>query len=149
MFELAWKLEYMKYRKKYNIHPTFKFNGENILFYGDGEIECQRDSYIGRYSSIQAKKGCKVKIGKGTAISSFVRIYTANRISQQNFSKSKIIRKGNVIIGDYCWIGSGVFIKEGVTIGDNVVVGANSVITKDIPSYVVVAGNPAKIIKEI
>ncbi|OXA43959.1 maltose O-acetyltransferase [Folsomia candida] len=50
-------------------------------------------------------------------------------------------------IGNTCWIGGRSVICPGVTIGDNVVVGAGSVVTKDVPSNVVVAGNPAKIIR--
>lgn len=45
-------------------------------------------------------------------------------------------------------IGKGSIILPGVTIGDNVVVGAGSVVTKDVTNNVIVAGNPAKIIKE-
>ena len=46
-----------------------------------------------------------------------------------------------------CWIGAGTTILRGVTIGENSVVGAGSVVTKDVPDNVIVAGNPAKIIK--
>ncbi len=48
-----------------------------------------------------------------------------------------------------CWIGAGATILRGVTIGENSVVGAGSVVTKDVPDNVIVAGNPAKIIKNI
>ncbi len=48
-----------------------------------------------------------------------------------------------------CWIGAGATILRGVTIGENSVVGAASVVTKDVPDNVIVAGNPAKIIREI
>ena len=48
-----------------------------------------------------------------------------------------------------CWIGAGATILRGVTIGENAVVGAGSVVTKDVPDNVIVAGNPAKIIKRI
>lgn len=54
-----------------------------------------------------------------------------------------------VHIGKNCWIGAGVLIVPGVTIGDNVVIGAGSVVTKDIPSNVVAAGNPCKVLREI
>lgn len=53
-----------------------------------------------------------------------------------------------VKIGDRCWIGANTIILPGVTIGDNVVIGAGSVVTKDIPSNVIAAGSPAKIIRE-
>lgn len=54
-----------------------------------------------------------------------------------------------VHIGDNVWIGAKAMILPGVTIGDDVVVGAGSVVTKDVPNGVVVAGNPAKIIKRV
>lgn len=55
--------------------------------------------------------------------------------------------KGPVLIGKNVWIGDGARILGGVTIGDGAVIGANSVVTKDVPAYTVVAGNPAVIIK--
>lgn len=48
-----------------------------------------------------------------------------------------------------CWIGAGATILRGITIGENSVVGAGSIVTKDVPDNVIVAGNPAKVIKEI
>ena len=54
-----------------------------------------------------------------------------------------------VHIGKNCWIGAGVVIVPGITIGDNVVIGAGSVVTKDLPSNVIAAGNPCKILREV
>ncbi|QLC67473.1 acyltransferase [Flavobacterium sp. LPB0248] len=54
-----------------------------------------------------------------------------------------------VILKKGCWIGANVIILPGVTIGENSVVGAGSVVTKDVSAGVVVAGNPARIIKSI
>jgi acetyltransferase-like isoleucine patch superfamily enzyme len=54
-----------------------------------------------------------------------------------------------VIIEDDVWIGANVIVLKGVTIGNGSIVGAGSVVTKDIPPMVVVAGNPAKIIKRL
>lgn len=50
-------------------------------------------------------------------------------------------------IGNDVWIGANATIKRGVTIGDGAVIGANSIVTKSIPPYAIVAGNPGKIIK--
>lgn len=55
--------------------------------------------------------------------------------------------KGDVSIGNDVWIGCGATILSGVTIGDGAVIGANAVVTKDVPAYSVVAGNPARIIR--
>lgn len=54
-----------------------------------------------------------------------------------------------ITIGDNFWAGGGVTILPGVTLGDNVVVGAGSVVTKSFGDNVVLAGNPARVIKEL
>ena len=55
----------------------------------------------------------------------------------------------SVRIGKNCWIGAGVIIVPGITVGDNVVIGAGSVVTKDLPSNVLAAGNPCRVLREI
>lgn len=54
-----------------------------------------------------------------------------------------------VKIGSNVWVGGNAVILPGVVIGDNAVIGAGSVVTRDVPPNVVVAGNPAKVIREI
>lgn len=56
--------------------------------------------------------------------------------------------KCDTIVGNNCFIGGGAYILPGVHIGDNVIVGMGAVVTKDVPDNCIVAGNPAKIIKE-
>lgn len=58
-----------------------------------------------------------------------------------------ITSKGPVIIGNNVWIGDKATILPGVTIGDGAVIAANAVVTKDVPAYSVVGGNPARVIK--
>lgn len=55
--------------------------------------------------------------------------------------------KGDIVIGHDVWVGYGATILSGVTIGNGAVIGAESVVTKDVPPYAIVGGNPAKIIK--
>lgn len=61
---------------------------------------------------------------------------------QQGFEKETPIHIGNDV-----WIGARVIILPGVTIGDHVIIGAGAIVTKDVPDYAIVGGNPAKIIR--
>ena len=61
----------------------------------------------------------------------------------------RLYSKGDVTIGDNVWIGDKATILPGITIGDGAIIAANAVVTKDVPAYSVVGGNPAKIIKTI
>lgn len=55
--------------------------------------------------------------------------------------------RGDVVIGHDVWLGSGCMILSGVTVGHGAVVAAHAVVTRDVPPYAVVAGNPAKIVR--
>lgn len=59
------------------------------------------------------------------------------------------VKHAPIIIRDKAWIGFNCVILKGVTIGEGAIVGAGSVIVKDVPDWTIVAGNPAKIIREI
>jgi acetyltransferase-like isoleucine patch superfamily enzyme len=54
-----------------------------------------------------------------------------------------------ILIGNKVWIGFGAIILKGVTIGEGAIIGSGSVVTKDVPAWAIVAGNPAKIIREL
>jgi maltose O-acetyltransferase len=56
-------------------------------------------------------------------------------------------RLHRVKIGNNVWLGDGVIVCPGVMMGDNTVVGARTVVTRDLPANVLVAGNPARIIR--
>ncbi len=55
--------------------------------------------------------------------------------------------KGNITIGNDVWIGYRATIMAGVTVGDGAIIGSHSVVTKDVPAYTIVGGNPAKEIR--
>lgn len=91
----------------------------------------------------------RVTIGDNVLIGPNVSIYTACH-PLDSVERNKWVEWAEpVTIGDNVWIGGSVTILPGVTIGDNVVIGAGSVVTRDIPSHTVAAGNPARVIKRL
>lgn len=140
---------YDNFREKYNIHPSFIFNGEGILMYGEGRIQIAENSYIGRLSLIQVSLEQQVVIGKNCSIGPFFKIWTQTSEVDSDFNIIDQIKPklGSVIINDGVWIGANVLISPGVSVGNNTIIGANSVVTKDVPDNAIVGGIPAKIIK--
>jgi len=128
----SFHVQYDAYRRKYDLHPSFKFNGEGITFGGDGEIIIGMGSYIGKFSSLQSAVNAKIEIGNNVSISHNVRIYTTSRDPDQDFTLTKRTFSKSVYIGDGVWIGANVFINPGVRIENGVVIGANSVVTKNL-----------------
>jgi maltose O-acetyltransferase len=95
-----------------------------------------------------------VRIGDDTLIAGNVQIYDnishplspERRLRHDPFTLEE---SSPVVIGKNCWIGNQAIIMRGVTIGDNSIVAAGAIVTKSVPSNVLVAGNPARIIKSI
>lgn len=116
----------------------------------DPEIIIGTNCSIGAYNHITCTN--KIIIGDGFLSGKWVTITDNNHgnTSKENLllrpSKRPITSKGPVIIGRNVWIGDKSTILSGITIGESAVIGANSVVTKDVPPYAVVAGNPAKVI---
>lgn len=90
-----------------------------------------------------------VTIGDDCFIGPNVSVYTACHSTDPVERNARQEWARPVTIGDNVWIGGSVTILPGVTIGDNVTIGAGSVVVKDVPSNVVVAGNPAKVIRKV
>lgn len=107
---------------------------------------------LGDYSGIgiNAQINGKCTIGKYVMMGPNCTVHTRNHafsdttkpMMEQGFSEEK-----EVIIGDDVWIGSDVTILPGVKVGSHSIIGACSVVTKDVPEYAIVAGNPAKVKK--
>ncbi len=90
-----------------------------------------------------------ITIGNNCAITNGVRIFTHGgaRVARMKYPDFDVF--GKVTIGDWVYIGTNSLIMPGVTIGDGALIAAGSVVTKSIPSGVVVGGNPAKIISTV
>ena len=90
-----------------------------------------------------------VTIGDDCFIGPNVSIYTACHSTDPVERNTRREWARPVTIGDNVWIGGSVTILPGVTIGDNVTIGAGSVVTRDIPSNTVAAGNPCRVIRQL
>ena len=124
--------------------PIKHFAGKNynpIITIGDG-------CWIGIRNSFAAIN--RVEIGKDVLFAGYVHI-TDHSHGYEDINmpmhKQSLSSKGPVIIEDQCWLGFGCEILSGVHIGKHSVVAARAVVTKDVPAYSIVAGNPARIIK--
>lgn len=114
--------------------------------------------HFGAYNNITCCN--KIIIGEGTLTGKWVTITDNNHGSyaindddcvyewkNKAPASRRIHCKGPVVIGKNVWIGDKATILSGVTIGDGAVIAANSSVTKDVPPYAIVGGQPARIIK--
>ena len=126
-----------------SIRPSNQYGG-NI---GEG-MKVGENSNIGPYSYI----GCSgyIDIGKNVMISPRVSLYAENHNFEQTDipMKEQGVTKEFITIEDDCWIAANSMILAGVTVHKGSIVAAGSVVTKDVPAYSIVAGNPAKVIKK-
>ena len=131
----------------------FSFEGGKILI--GNNVFMNYNSFIG---SMEA-----VTIGNDVIIATNVRIFDNNNyptsptqremMSHNDFYGElwtwKYAEHKPVVIGDNVWIGEFSAILKGVTIGKGSIVASHSVVTKDVPPYVIVAGNPARVVKRL
>jgi acetyltransferase-like isoleucine patch superfamily enzyme len=117
--------------------------GVIITIKENSTIEINGNVIIGSNSKIICCEN--IKIGDGTFISWDVEIRDSDihSITRDNFCKSKPIEIGNNV-----WVGCRSIISKGVKIGNGAVIAAGAVVTKDVPENCIVAGVPAKIIRD-
>ncbi len=90
-----------------------------------------------------------ITIGRDVQIGPNVQLLTPTHPVDPALRRAKFEAAEPIVIGDNVWLGGGALILPGVTIGENCVVGAGAVVTRDVPANVVVAGNPARILRHI
>lgn len=128
----------------WDFYQNVSFNPEIII---GNNVSFNSDVHIGCID--------RVLIGNDVLIASKVYIsdHSHGAINSSELSIPPVSRelysKGPVIIKDKVWIGENVSILPGVTVGEAAIIGANSVVTKDVPARAIVAGNPAKILKQL
>lgn len=115
----------------------------------DGKIRIGNNVYIGGWVQIHAIN--VVEIGDGSVLSEHIFLTdSAHGFDPEGppIMQQPLQSKGPVILGKGCFLGFGATVMPGVTLGNNCIVGARAVVTRSFPSYSVVAGNPARLIKK-
>ena len=138
------------------IHGTGRIRlGSNLYLYRELYFETQEDGQIEIGDRVVISRGAHliafagISIGEGSMIGE----YTSIRDANHRFGDARVIRDGEhdaepIHIGRNVWIGRGVTVLAGCSIGDHAVVGANAVVTRDVPARAVVAGVPARPIRQ-
>ena len=115
---------------------TYVGRGSNIL-----------NADIGKFCSISSN----VNVGLGShpieMISTSPVFHTKKNVLNKSFACFKIPSEKKITIGNDVWIGMNVIVKNGIKIGDGAIIGAGSIVTKDVESFAIVAGIPAKFIR--
>lgn len=129
--------------KDTSLSPSAAFAFPENIILGDGVL-------INHNNRIYAGPESKIILGNNVMLGPDV-FLTADHFSK-SISDSKTPHSGkaaDIVIGANVRVGAHSVILPGVTIGENVAVGAGSVVAKDIPANVVVAGNPARVVKTL
>lgn len=131
----------------------FRHVGENVWIEPDFRCEFGKNITIG--NNVYINFGCvildcgQVSIGDNTLIGPNVGIFSGNHVADAVERTAGGLIPKPVAIGDRVWICGNVSIVPGVRIGDESVIGAGSVVTHDIPSGVIAAGNPCRVLRKI
>lgn len=121
---------------------------DDVIVSGVGEVHIGDRSTIGHNSVLVCRE--RIEIGNDCMLAAFSYVLDADHefANPGRTIPEQGLRIKAVFIGNDVWIGAGAIILRGVTIGDGAVVAANSVVTTDVPAYSIVAGSPAKVIKQ-
>lgn len=147
---------------KIKIGENTHIRGELLVFANGGQINIGNNSYIGRESVLWSQS--LIDIGNDVLISHNCNIIDTNshemNYEERAASYRSLIKFGHpktatnvlskpIIIKDYAWISFNVSILKGVEIGKGAIIAAGSMVTKDVPDFTLVAGNPARFIKNV
>ncbi len=135
------------------MRELFKSVGKNVWIEPDFRCEFGKNITIG--DNVYINFGCvildcgQVTIGSDTLIGPNVGLFSGNHTTDAEERAAGGLIPKPITIGRRVWLCGNVNVVPGVTIGDDTVIGAGSVVTHDIPSGVVAAGNPCRVLRKI
>jgi len=119
---------------------------DNVFIGGETIFDCAVHISIGE--DVQISYQCLLMDSDNHSISYSVRKNDVHKFRNMEPDWS-VAKSAPIKVNKGAWIGARTIILKGVTIGEGAVVGAGSVVTKDVPAWTIVAGNPARVIREI
>nr|ABX39501.1 WbxB [Aeromonas piscicola] len=154
LINLIYKIKYKFFldkRIEISPHNVSIHNAATFIITGNSKskIAINKNVYVGRYANIHT--GSQIIIGEGAVLSDYVYLSTLSHgLDPQSgpIMQQESYDKGPIILGENVFVGFGCKIMPNVSLGDWCIVGAGSVVTKSFSGYVMIAGNPAKIIKK-
>jgi acetyltransferase-like isoleucine patch superfamily enzyme len=113
----------------------------------ESSIHIGKDAIIAGATQLAATEGKKIVIGDNLLCSNAVTIRTGDSHSIYDENGTRVNHAKDVVIGSHVWVGNQVIILKGSSIGDESVVGSGAIVTGGTEPRVVLAGNPARIVK--
>ena len=135
------------------LRALFPNLGKDVVILAPCQTDYGENCVIGEETFINhgayLMDGATITIGSHCFIGPNLGCYTAEHALDIERRNRGLERARPIMIGDNCWLGGDVKILPGVTIGEGAVVGAGSVVTKDIPPFVVAVGNPCRVLRPL
>lgn len=134
------------YRHIYHV----KIESDAVVYFGtelrgSWNLTIHKGSIVGDNCILDARRD-GIEIGENVNIGSNVSFYTDSHDYNDPYFRASMSKVGGIKVGNRAWIGPNAIVLHGVQIGEGAVVAAGTVVTKDVPSFTVVGGIPAKII---
>ncbi|MHA2230893.1 MAG: acyltransferase [Candidatus Hodarchaeales archaeon] len=153
-------MKIIAYKYGYFIHdhvaPRAQMNIKgNPRIHSTASLRCGYNIYLGlnsrinQYCCVWASENSKITLGDNVLMGPGVKIFSSNYTTEHTevpMNVQPYVEK-DILIGNDVWLGSNSIVVAGVKIGDGSIIAAGSVVTRDIPEYVIAGGIPAKPIK--
>lgn len=155
-FDTCFELNQLKptdKRRKGMIEKLLGYYPENLELLSPFYCDYGKNIHLGKNVFINLNNyfmdGASITIGDNVFIGPYCGFYTASHPLDYKRRNQGLEKALPIVVGNNCWFGANVSVMPGITIGSGCVIAAGSVVTQDVPENSLVAGVPAKVIKQI